>query len=317
MKGNFARLLDTVPHVNDFLTITLNLNIATFVPLKKKPASFDINSSIVLCEKGVLDGIEHPTKTSKNFRDILYASDIAREGLQLQIVNELFTKSLLKNDEKIVLGKGGAMPVKPIKKKKAFILIGLPASGKSKVATQISNKFGAVILDSDFAKRKLPEYIQYPWGASLVNSESSKIIFGTPEGKFLSLYERVVDAKYNVVIPKVGAEPEDIIPYCENLNLLGYEVHLTLVYLPKEKSTIRALSRYIDTNRYVPLTLIFDVFGDNPALTYFKLKNNKPSFISSFGIINTDVPRNGDFICSDFLGNNPARIYSLKKNVLI
>lgn len=45
--------------------------------------------------------------------------------------------------------------------------------------------------------------------------------------------------------------------------------------------------RYQSSNRYVPLTLIFDVFSNNPALTYFKLKNANQDYIDTFGIINT------------------------------
>ncbi len=33
-----------------------------------------------------------------------------------------------------------------------------------------------MVLDSDFAKRKLPEFDGYPWGASIVHEESSDII---------------------------------------------------------------------------------------------------------------------------------------------
>lgn len=315
MISKFARFLNTTAQVDDFLAYTLGLDTITLPKPKNRST---IHSAIITCEKGVLDGIEHPTSISKDFRDRKYSDEAVRLQLRTQIVDELFSKKLFKDDDKIFLGKGGSMPTNPLKEKEAFILIGLPASGKSYVAAQISEANRAVILDSDFAKRKLPEYGQYPWGASLVNSESSMIVFGDKVNTgFPSLYEKVVDESYNVVIPKIGSEPEDIIPYCESLYKLDYKVHLTLVYLPKEISTIRALLRYIKTDRYVPLTLIFDVFGNNPALTYFKLKNANPDYISSFGIVNTDVAKGKPFHCTDLLGNNPAQMFTKQNNVLI
>lgn len=100
--------------------------------------------------------------------------------------------------------------------------------------------------------------------------------------------------------------------------MLNYKVHLTLVYLPKEQSTLRALNRYLSSNRYIPLALIFDVFSNNPALTYFKLKNSNPAYIDSFGIVNTDVPKGEPFMCTDVLGNsNPAKNYKKAKKALI
>jgi len=85
----------------------------------------------------------------------------------------------LKSDEDITLGKGGSAPIKKLKQNgKAFIFIGLPASGKSTISNEISDKHGCFILDSDFAKRKIPEYHDLQFGASLVLEESIDIVFG-------------------------------------------------------------------------------------------------------------------------------------------
>lgn len=309
MSLKFARLLNSQQQVHDFLTGALGLDTS------QMPG---INYTIINCEKGILDGIENPTSDSDKFRDMQYHDDVSRMALRITIVDELFNKKQFKDDDKIVLGRGGAKPPEPKKNRQAYILIGLPASGKSTVASKIAEKHGAIILDSDFAKRKLPEYDKHPWGASLVNSESSMIVFGdgTITG-FESLFFKTVRQNHNVVIPKIGSEPEDIIPYCKSLKALGYKVHLTLVYLPKEKATIRAVNRLLKTNRYVPLSLIFDTFGNNPALTYFKLKNRKPKYIDSYGVVNTDVPRRKPFICTDISGRNPAGMFIKQKKVLI
>ncbi|HEY9048349.1 MAG TPA: zeta toxin family protein [Ohtaekwangia sp.] len=144
------------------------------------------------------------------------------------------------------------------------------------------------------------------------------IIFGDEEQTgFSSLYYKARHQKYNLIIPKIGADPDDIIPYCEGLKNAGYKVHLSLVYLPKEKSTVRALKRFHETKRYVPLSLIFDVYGSNPSLTYFMLKNRQPYYIDSYGIINTDVSKNESFYCTDILGKNPAGLFRKREKVLI
>lgn len=311
MSNKFARFLNTQQQIDDFLTGPLGLDTSILPD--------NVPARISVCEKGVLDGLENPTSFSTHYRVKKYTDQQQRLALRNQIVHELFSRQLLKNDDKVCFGNGGAMPKKTIRKKQAYLLIGLPASGKSSIAAQIAKAKGAMVLDSDLSKRKLPEYTLYPWGASLVNAESSIIVFGDKsDPSFTSLYELAVREKYNIVIPKIGAEPQDIIPYCINLKKLKYNVHLTLVYLPKEKSTVRALNRYLSSNRYVPLTLIFDVFSNNPALTYFKLKNARQEYIDTFGIINTDVPVNKPFLHTDLSGNsNPAKMFRRAQNVLI
>ncbi len=309
MSAQFARLLLNQPQVNQFLSISLGVNLDDYP---------DIEYAIIESEKGIIDGLQSPTLTSKDYRDRKYTDHSVRIQLRKQIVDELFSQFLLENDDDLRLGIGGAIPRQIQKNKQAYFLIGLPASGKSSVATAIANTFGAIILDSDFAKRKLPEFAKYDWGASVVHAESSQIVFGsnTPIG-YTSLYEMAVSANFNVVIPKIGDEPEDIIERCRDLKQLGYTVHLTLVYLPKEKSTRRALKRFHKSKRYVPLARIFDVYGNNPALTYFLFKNRQVDYIDTYGVIKSDVPEGAVFVCTDLQGDNPANLYQEEKNSLI
>lgn len=195
MSNRFARYLKDQIQVDEFLSGPLGLDTSKL--------AIDVASKIITCEKGVLDGLEEPTSTSDKFRIKKYSSNQQRLALRNEIVDELFNMQLLENDDEIVLGVGGAMPENPIKKKNAYLLIGLPASGKSSVAVEVAKTKGAVILDSDMAKRKLPEYSLYPWGASLVNAESSIIIFGDKNmPSFSPLYEKVVEQKFNIVFQK-------------------------------------------------------------------------------------------------------------------
>lgn len=120
---------------------------------------------------------EENTLVSTKYRDRDYVNDLDRWKLRRQIIHELFTWKRLDNDDDIRLGKGGALPDSGVKKeRKAYILIGPPASGKSTVANRIAEKEGAIILDSDYAKRKLPEF-EYECGATLVRDEKCRDVF--------------------------------------------------------------------------------------------------------------------------------------------
>jgi hypothetical protein len=73
-----------------------------------------------------------------------------------------------------------------------------------------------------------------------VHAESRDIIFGEDEG-FQSLFAKVLDAQENLIIPTIGNSLDGVIKYAKPLQQIGYNVHLTLIYLPKEKATTRAL----------------------------------------------------------------------------
>ena len=61
------------------------------------------------------------------------------------------------------------------KDRKAFLVMGLPASGKSSaVAESVAKENGALIIDSDLVKEKLPEF-SGGLLASAVHNESSLI----------------------------------------------------------------------------------------------------------------------------------------------
>ncbi len=65
----------------------------------------------------------------------------------------------------------------------------------------IADHYGALILDSDFAKRKLPELDGYPWGAAVVHEESSDIVFGpNPDQHFESLFQKSIESGRNIVM---------------------------------------------------------------------------------------------------------------------
>jgi len=75
---------------------------------------------------------------------------------------------------------------------------------------------------------------------------------------------------------------------------LGYETHLVCVNLDRRKATIRAIGRFMQSGRYVPIGLIFDGYANDPLNTYFLLKDGidlDAQIFDSFGLISTDVPK--------------------------
>ena len=226
-----------------------------------------------------------------NYRDPLYADEKKRKDLYEQIFKELTTLPLLENDDEIKLGNGGACPNSGLKfNKTAYYIIGLPASGKSGIATKLANHTHSLILDADFAKRKFPEYDSQN-GAALTHEESSAVIFGNRAYQGKNLFEWAIKQGANIIIPKIGDKLEKVINFVELLRKCKYKVHLVLVRLDRLKSTQRAYYRFLDTNRYVPLTMIFDEYSNEPTIVYYDLKSFYNRLFKSFTMISTDVDK--------------------------
>lgn len=243
---------------------------------------------VASAEKQLKEIVGRDTLSSVDNRFPKYSSDESRERLREKIFTDLITMVRLDNDDDISMGKGGLLPKTPLlSEKKAFVVIGLPASGKSGVASVLSDKFGAMILDPDYAKRKIPEF-KCEFGATLVHEESSLIIFGTQNSKEQNVLLYAVKNGYNIVIPKIGSDSEKIQEFADYLHEIGYTVHLVLVRLDRAKAVSRACKRFLDTGRYVPLSLVFDVYGNNPTITYYDLKRMRRNF-KSFTMISSDV----------------------------
>jgi dephospho-CoA kinase len=193
----------------------------------------------------------------------------------------------------------------------AYLITGLPASGKSGISNIISDNYGAIILDSDYAKRKIPEYSALPFGATLVHEESDRIIFGEANtSKFKSLFDYCRELNANIVIPKIGINYESLIELIILLKKNEYKVHLTLIELDRIKATKRALQRFKETDRYVPLGLIFDTYGNNPTIAFYKLITHNSDLLESYGIISTDVKKEDKAKCILKNNNlNPANLF--------
>lgn len=248
-------------------------------------------AKIVGAELGLQSLEDCPTATHKDYRLAKYRSAASRKGLREKILTELMDLERLDDDEEIRLGSGGAKPKHIQTDAQAYIVSGAPASGKSKIAESLATKHGAYILDSDYAKRKFPEYYLYDAGASLVHEESDEIIFGPGDGRFL--FEYCTYKQYNIVIPLVGRTDSSMERIFKKLIEADYAIHVINVVLDPCKCANRAFHRFCETNRYVPLSYVFDEVGDKPEIVYFRLKRKylgRTNFIS-YTQISTDVPQ--------------------------
>lgn len=253
-----------------------------------------------------------PTLRFKEYRSPQCREDNERENLRQRILKDLINKCRLDNDDKIRLGKGGALPQTDIRReRRAFFITGLPASGKSWIASQIADAWGAVILDSDYAKRKFPEFTQGQYGASVLHDESTVVVFGDDQDpESLSLEGYCLREGCNVVIPKIGHDADGLRRLATYFAEHNYSVHLTLVDLDRQQATLRAYQRFVKSNRYVPLSLIFDVYSNNPALAYYQLKEQSPPIFASFGKISTDVALGESPRFIEASDGNPASLFS-------
>jgi len=283
---DYCRLLVTDIEVEYF--------VKNILKIKNTEEKREAINSIAAAERNKVSYRDYQTSIHKEYRDFEYRDDTIREALLLQILDDLKNLERLSSDDKIELRSGGAKPqTKPQSKKKAYYIIGPPASGKSGIANTIADATGSYILDSDYAKRKLPEYKNQIGGASLVHDESDELIFSRKDG---NLIDFCIENSYNIVIPKIGHSLESIVKFCSTLQKIGYTLYLISVDLDREKAAMRAYNRYRKTQRYVPLSLIFDGYGNQPTLNYFKIKQQQQyaDIFNGFAQISTDVAMGHD-----------------------
>lgn len=278
----YCRNLSTDTEIEPFVNNILQIK-------DKLQKRYAINK-IAAAERNMTTYTKLQTLTHEDNRDFEFRDDRKREQLRNQIFTELRDLQRLASDDDIALGKGGARPCTEIKaEKKIFYLIGPPASGKSTIANTIADLTGSYILDSDYAKRKLPEYNNQISAASLVHDESDVLVFSYND---YNLLEYCIKKSYNMVIPKIGYNRGSIIKFAKRLKQLNYSIFLISIELDRVKATQRAYSRFKTSGRYVPLSLVFDCYANDPTLNYFKIQQLNYDIFDGYAQISTDVPKN-------------------------
>lgn len=311
--STYSRPLNEPQLIKDFLEIALGYEYSD------KEELYNVAKLITSGEVEMTNMVpKGNTLSSFKFRNFAYQEENERWKLRKKIVEELYNNQRI-NDEDIKLGSGGGRPITEIQcNSEAYVIIGLPASGKSGISDKIADLTGSIVLDSDYAKRKLPEFYDYKCGASLVHLESDALIFpqeiSNKPSNFTPLFVKCTDQKNNICIPKIGHNHQSILSFCKILKeTFKYKVHLILVALDRRKATIRAIKRYIDTGRYVPIGLIFDGYANDPILTYYRLKNinAQSNTFETFCAISTDVKMGESPVIVDYMGDSPLlKIYN-------
>lgn len=152
--------------------------------------------------------------------------------------------------------------------REATIVLGPSAAGKSGFAEELAVTTNAAIVDSDEAKKIMPEY-NGGIGAPVVHTESSLVNE--------AVEARLVKEGANIIIPKVGAGEASIAKTIDRLEKAGYKVNLVNVKVDKDEATRRMASRAIRTGRPIPADYVRAV-GNNPTNTYNSLKGRVSGF---------------------------------------
>lgn len=226
-------------------------------------------------ETKAVKGRPGDTLSSRFKRDTRFRTKAARKRLQNTIIRELFHNLRLPDDDHICLGKGGCRAASLKEERHALVILGPPASGKSRISTVLADWMGAVILDSDYAKRKLPEFAT-PGGGGVVHRESSAIIDGDEEHDIIDcLFDRATDAGANIVYPRVGRTIEEVRKVRARLLAKQYSAKLVLIDLDPVEAARRSLARFLKDprgGRYVSLGYIHDEVADKPRSVYDRLR---------------------------------------------
>ena len=144
-------------------------------------------------------------------------------------------------------------------KRKAYVVIGRPAGGKSSVfANSLSYENKARIVDSDVVKEWLDGF-DGGFGAGYVQDMSAKIA------------ERALDIAVqngdNIVLPRIGGKSVMIMSAA--LRAMGYDVQLYLNDVVPSTSYMRSSSRFAMTGRYLSLDYLTSIKG-KPNETFIK-----------------------------------------------
>lgn len=149
-----------------------------------------------------------------------------------------------------------------IKNREAVIVLGPPASGKSTFLDKYVKDGSALLIDSDEAKKRLPEFDD-GYGSTAVHEESDVIV----SGMVLPMAIRNGD---NIALPLVGRSGDKIASLASELRSHGYTVKVVMVDVPVAVAAKRAAKRYAKEGRLVDPDYVLSV-GDKPKQTLRKL----------------------------------------------
>ena len=141
---------------------------------------------------------------------------------------------------------------------------------------------GAILVDSDLAKKELPEW-DNGIGAATVHLESRDISD--------DVLMRAIENGDNIVLPIIG-RPGETAALVERLAADGYIINVHLIDLPLPEATRRAMSRFVEEGRLVDPRIVYGT-GNAPRKTFEELIGRKD--INGYTEKSSDVPRGARF----------------------
>ena len=199
-----------------------------------------------------------------------------RSGIQLGVFNRLQNMgSAVIRDDGVVSFTGEIRC-----ERRLDIVIGLPASGKSSALVEpLSEMFKSRVIDSDEAKKLLPEYND-GWGAGVVHKESQRI----SEQQLITALEK----GENITYPRVGGDSTELLNIAAIAKSQGYSVYVHFNELDRNKALGRMINRFLETGRYIKPELITR-YGNDINNTYEQAKK-ATSLVDGFSKWSNDVP---------------------------
>lgn len=297
------RALDTASRALDFLTTTLGfVDNPDLQGLAQELARLERHNAGLRKEDTLISTKhQHPRHNDLDKRSRLWVA----------IINDLYSTSRIADPP-------GIQPKTALTSdRKMFFIIGPPASGKSSIADAISDCFGAAILDPDFAKPRFPEYDNGK-NAHLIHRESSCLINGglpwpdptRSNAGNRSVLERCLVAGHNMILPWVGRTHEDLVELAQHARSINYLPYLICVTTPPVIAARRAFRRWIESDRYVPLSYIIDEVAYLPLLNYYRLRTRYAHLWQARAVLDTSADWPPKCVCSS--GWTDAEIASLK-----
>ena len=199
-----------------------------------------------------------------------------REGIQNGVYNRLQKSGSAVTDDSGHVSLTGEIS----REKRLDIVIGLPASGKSSALVEpISEMYHSRIIDSDEAKKLLPEYND-GWGAGIVHKESQLIADRQ--------FKAAVRNGENITYPRVGGDCDELTDIIAAVKKQGYSVYIHFNELDRNKALGRMINRFLETGRYIKPELVTK-YGNGISATYETLKK-RSELVDGFSKWNNDVP---------------------------
>lgn len=199
-----------------------------------------------------------------------------RDGIRQGVLNKLQNMGSAVTKEDGAISFSGEIR----KERRLDIIVGLPASGKSSALVEpISELYQSRVIDSDEAKKLLPEY-NNGWGAAVVHKESQSL-----SEQQLAM---AIGKGENIAYPRVGGDCTELINIAAAAKKKGYSVYIHYNELDRNKALGRLMSRFLETGRYIKPELVTK-YGGSIHETYETLKS-RTDLISGYSKWSNDVP---------------------------